>query len=131
MGISKGVEGKRLVLVEFDQQHRAFIVLEHRLCLSEESSVLERGNQISDGFSLDTDVRGDHVVTYSQHAGDDDHGVTMKERRKGGAELANVNHDARWLGGCSQTATASYSGIYGSKEMLLRVGDRAFVAHRD
>lgn len=100
MGVGEGVESKRLVLVELDEEHGVLVMLEHRLGLVEEAAVFEGGDQVADGFALDADVGGDHVVAYCEHAGDYLHGAAVEERGQGRAELADIDDDARGLGGC-------------------------------
>lgn len=97
--VGEGVEGEGFVLVEFDEEHGVFVVLQHCLGLVEEPAVLEGGDQVRDGFAFDADLRGEHVVAYCEHAGDDDYRASVQEGWKRGSEFADVDYDSWGLGG--------------------------------
>lgn len=96
--IGERVKRKGLVLVEFNQQHRTFVVQQHRLGLVEKPPVFETGNEVFDAFALDADVRGQNIVANGEHAGDDKHRAGVQERGEGGAEFADIDNDAGGFG---------------------------------
>lgn len=51
----EGVEGEGFGLVEFDEEHGVFVVLEHGFGLGEETPVFEGGDEVAYGFALDAD----------------------------------------------------------------------------
>lgn len=119
--VGERVESEGFVLVELDEEHGVFVMLQHRFRLVEETAVLERGDEIPHGFALDANLRREHVVTYSKHAGYDDHRMTMQEGRQRGAELANVDYDAGRLCCSGQTATASNASVHCTEKLFLGI----------
>ena len=60
--VGEGLEREGLVGVEFDQQHRRFVVLHHALDLVVQTSVGEGADQVAHAFALDADIGGEDVV---------------------------------------------------------------------
>lgn len=118
----EGVEGEGLGLVELDEEHGVFVVLEHGLGLGEEAAVFEGGDEVADGFALDADGGREDVVADGEHAWDYYHGPPVQERGQRGAELAHVDYDAGGCGGGGEAAAAGDAGVDRAEELLLGVG---------
>ena len=117
--VGEGVEGEGFLLVEFDEEHRVFVVLQHRLGLVEQPPVFERGDEIAYGFALDADLRREHVVADSQRAGYDDHGPAVEQGGQRGAEFSHVNDHAGGLGRGGEATATSDTRVDRSQELFL------------
>lgn len=102
-------------------------MLEHRLCLIEETSVLERGDEISDAFPLNTYMGSEHIVGNCEHAGDDDIGTTMQKGGKRGAEFADIDDNAGRLSSGSKASAACNACVHRTEELFLGIGRRSAV----
>lgn len=88
---TESVEREGAVLVEFDEKHGVFVVLEHALRLIEETAVLEGGDEIAHRFPFDADVGGKYVVGHGQHAGYDDVRPPVEEGRERRTKFSHVD----------------------------------------
>lgn len=102
-------------------------MLEHGLCLIEETSVLEGGNEVSNAFPLNTDIGSEHIVGNRKHTRDDDIGATVQEGGKRGAKFADVDDNPGRLSSGGKTSTACNACVYGTKELFLGIGRRSAV----
>lgn len=96
-------------------------MLEHRLCLIEQTAVFEGGDEVADRFTFDADGGGEDVIADCEHAGDDDHTPAVEEGWERGAEFTNVDDDARRFSGSSQAATTSNTGVDCAEELFLGI----------
>lgn len=119
--VGEGVEGEGGGVVEFDEEHGVFVVVEHGFRLVEEAAVFEGADEVADGFALDADVGGEHVVADGEHAGDYHHVAAVQEGGEGGAEFAHVDDDPGGFGGGGEAAAARDAGVDCAEELLLRV----------
>lgn len=124
---TESVECKRFVLVKFDQKHRILVVLEHALCLIEETSVLEGGNKVSNAFPLNTYLGSEDIVGNCKHTWDDDVGATVQKGGKRRAEFADINDNTWRLSSGGKTPTTCDACVYCTKELFLGIGRRSAV----
>ncbi len=99
-------------------------MLEHRLCLIKEASVLERGDEVSNAFPLNTYVGSKDIIGDCEQTRNDDVGATVQKGGERGAEFADVDNNAGRLSGGSKAPTAGNACIHCTKELFLGIRRR-------